>query len=239
MSNNTIQDKQLNGLAADLAELHRNIQMFKAIDKNWSRINSLSVEDLKWVLFLKTTAFYQSVVFLSRLYDSSPKIKKKECILDFRKETEVISKTRCIRTFIKEILEQNSIIPVHVDLVWNEFYKRYAEVMHVLKMEPSETSELFLEKALFYINLEYGNTKKSTILYKLKTIRNKRVAHNEDFIIRSGVSIQDVELLASLADAILEYTGVFLNLGQYSQYEKMDYIIHHQIDKIFSTYEQL
>jgi hypothetical protein len=234
---NSIHDKQLNGLAADLAELHRNIQMFKAIEKNWNGINLLSDEDKKWVLFLKTTAFYQSVIFLSRLYDSNPKKKKKRCILGFRNNSEASSKTRCIRSFLKEILEHNLNKPVHVEMLWGEFYMRYTRVMDLIKMESNEALEHFLEKTLLYVNLEYGKKKKNTLLYKLKTIRNKSVAHNEDFIIQSKISIEDVELLAGLADSILEFTGRFLSLGQFSHYEKMDYVIHKQIDKIFKVSE--
>lgn len=239
MNINSIHDKQLNGLAADLAELHKSIQLFKAIEKNWGDINLLSDEDKKWVLFLKTTAFYQSVIFLSRLYDSNLNKKKKRCILSFRNNSEASSKTRCIRSFLKEILEHNLNKPVYVEMLWGEFYMRYTRVMDLIKMESNEAPEHFLEKALVYVNLEYGNKKKNTLLYKLKTIRNKSVAHNEDFIIQSKISIEDVELLADLADSILEYSGRFLSLGQHSLYEKIDGIIHHQIDKIFSSHEQL
>ncbi len=236
MSNNTIHDKQLNGLAADLAELHRNIQLFKAIEKNWSSINLLSDEDKKWVLFLKTTAFYQSVIFLCRLYESNSK-KNTECVSDVKNNSEAISKTRCIRTFLKEILENNSNKPVYVKMLWGDFYARHYRVMQLIKMDSNEALEHFLDKALVYINLEYGENKKNTLLYKLKIIRNKRVAHNEDFIIQSKISIEDVELLAGLADSILEFTGRFLSLGQFSRYEKMDYVIHKQIDKIFKGSE--
>lgn len=236
MKINSIHDKQLNGLAADLAELHRNIQLFKAIEKNWGGINLLSDEDKKWVLFLKTTAFYQSVIFLCRLYESNSK-KKKKCILDCRNNSEAILKTRCIRTFLKEISENNLNKPVYVEILWRDFYARYNQVMHLIKMESNEALEHFLVKVLVYINLEYGGNNKNTLLYKLKRIRNKRVAHNEDFIIQSKISIEDVELLAGLADSILEFTGRFLSLGQFSHYEKMDYVIHKQIDKIFKGSE--
>jgi hypothetical protein len=237
VKSNTIQDKQLNGLAADLAELHRNIQLFKAIEKNWVGINLLSDEDKKWVLFLKTTAFYQSVIFLCRLYESNPKKKKKWCILGFRNNSQAISKTRCIRTFLKEISVNNSNKPVYVEMLWGDFYARHYQVMQLIKMDSNEALEHFLDKALEYINLEYGENNKNTLLYKLKRIRNKRVAHNEDFIIQSKISIEDVELLAGLADSILEFTGRFLSLGQFSHYEKMDYVIHKQIDKIFKVSE--
>jgi hypothetical protein len=191
---------------------------------------------MKWVMFLKTTAFYQSVIFLSRLYESNPK-KKKKCILDFKNNSEAISKTRCIRTFLKEISENNLNKPVYFEILWGDFYTRHYKVMHLIKMETNEALEHFLEKALAYINLEYGKKNKNTLLYKLKTIRNKSVAHNEDFIIQSKISIVDVELLAGLADSILEFTGRFLSLGQFSHYETMDYIIQKQIDKIFKISE--
>ena len=237
MKNNTIHDKQLNGLAADLAELHRNIQLYKAIEKNWGVINLLSDEDKKWVLFLKTTAFYQSVIFLTRLYDSNSKKKKKSCILDFKNNFEANSKTRCIRSFLKEIIEHKLNKPVHVEILWREFYIRHSKVMHLIKMDSNEALEHFLERTLDYINLEYGKKNKNTLLYKLKKIRNKRVAHNEDFIIHSIITIDEVELLAALADSILEFTGVFLSLGQYATYETMDYVIQKQIDKIFNVSE--
>ena len=236
MKSNTIHDKQLNGLAADLAELHRNIQLFKAIEKNWNGINLLSDEDKKWVLFLKTTAFYQSVIFLCRLYESNPKMNT-ECVSDVKNNSEALFKTRCIRTFLKEISENNLNKPVCVEILWRDFYARYNQVMYLIKMESNEAIEHFLDKALVYINLEYGENKKNTLLYKLKRIRNKRVAHNEDFILQSKISIEDVELLAGLADSILEFTGRFLSLGQFSHYEKMDYVIHKQIDKIFKCSE--
>jgi hypothetical protein len=122
-------------------------------------------------------------------------------------------------------------------MLWGEFYMRYIRVMDLIKMESNEALEHFLEKTLLYVNLEYGKKKKNTLLYKLKTIRNKSVAHNEDFIIQSKISLEDVELLATLADSILEFTGRFLSLGQFSQYETMDYVIHKQIDKIFKVSE--
>ena len=237
MKINSIHDKQLNGLAADLGELHRNIQLFKAIEKKWSGINLLSDEDKKWVLFLRITAFYQSVIFSSRLYDSNLQKKKKKCILSFRNNSETVSKTRCIRSFLKEISELNLNKPVYVEILWGEFHTRHSMVMHLIKMDSNEALEHFLEKALVYINLEYGKEKKNTLLHKLKIIRNKRVAHNEDFVIQSKISIEDIELLAGLADSILEFTGRFLSLGQFSQYEKMDYVIQEQIDKIFKVSE--
>jgi hypothetical protein len=221
MSLSKIHDIQLHGLANDLMHAKMNFQVFNAIRDNWDKRDALEQEDVIWVNYLKQNAVQQTLLYLSKIFDSN--------------KNENIENTRCIRTFIKSIIENDLNKPLQVEFVWVPFFNKYQSVLSKFWVNGEKDSTKFLPNLLEFINKEFNKKHKRFSLSKLRLIRNKKVAHNESINFEVEIDYEEVMELILLAEATLEFTNEHLSLGQYAQYSNIDYVLNSQIDKIFKS----
>ena len=89
MSIEKLHDQLLHGLAHDLMFAKRYFYLFKEIEAHWDKINLLNELNRSWILLLKDSAVQQTVIYLSKIYDSSGVRKSKD--------------TRCLRDLLKQL----------------------------------------------------------------------------------------------------------------------------------------
>lgn len=228
MSIEKLHDQQLNGLALDLMQAKNNIFLFKEIKDNWEKIKALPKEDIQWIIFLKDTSVQQLIMYLSKLYDSSGERKNKE--------------TRCIRDLLKQIKYQEVNKPIIVDFIWSQFCKKHEKALELIQFKPEYGAENLISHIQTFLDTEFNSkTSQEFVLKKLKELRNKNVAHNENTEITSQLLFEESEKLIFLADAILDFINTFLSLGQSVIYSDLDYVINLQLDRIINkvNHEQL
>lgn len=228
MSIEKLHDQQLNGLALDLMQAKNNIFLFKEIKDNWEKIKALPNEDIQWIIFLKDTSVQQLIMYLSKLYDSSGERKNKE--------------TRCIRDLLKQIKYQEVNKPIIVDFIWSQFCKKNENALELIQFKPEYGAENLISHIQTFLDTEFNSkTSQEFVLKKLKELRNKNVAHNENTEITSQLLFEESEKLIFLADAILDFINTFLSLGQSVIYSDLDYVINLQLDRIINkvNHEQL
>lgn len=228
MSNEKLHDQQLNGLALDLMQAKNNIFLFKEIKDNWEKIKGLPKEDIQWIIFLKDTSVQQLIMYLSKLYDSSGERNNRE--------------TRCIRDLLKQIKYQEVNKPIIVDFIWSQFCEKHENALELIQFKPEYGAENLISHIQNFLDTEFNSeTSQEFVLKKLKELRNKNVAHNENTEITSQLLFEESEKLIFLADAILDFINTFLSLGQSVIYSDLDYVINLQLDRIINkvNYEQL
>lgn len=228
MSIEKLYDQQLNGLALDLMQAKNNIFLFKEIKDNWEKIKALPKEDIQWIIFLKDTSVQQLIMYLSKLYDSSGERKNKE--------------TRCIRDLLKQIKYQEVNKPIIVDFIWSQFCKKHENALELIQFKPEYGAENLISHIQTFLDTEFNSkTSQEFVLKKLKELRNKNVAHNENTEITSQLLFEESEKLIFFADAILDFINTFLSLGQSVIYSDLDYVINLQLDRIINkvNHEQL
>ena len=228
MSTEKLHDQQLNGLALDLMQAKNNIFLFKEIKDNWEKIKELSKEDIQWKIFLKDTSVQQLIMYLSKLYDSSGERNNKE--------------TRCIRDLLKQIKYQELNKPIIVDFIWSQFCEKHENALELIQFKPEYGAENLISHIQTFLDTEFNSkTSQEFVLKKLKELRNKNVAHNENTEITSQLLFEESEKLIFLADAILDFINTFLSLGQSVIYSDLDYVINLQLDRIINkvNHEQL
>ena len=228
MSIEKLHDQQLNGLALDLMQAKNNIFLFKEIKDNWEKIKELPKEDIQWIIFLKDTSVQQLIMYLSKLYDSSGERKNKE--------------TRCIRDLLKLLQHQELNNPIIVDFIWSQFCNKHEKALAFLQYKSEFGAENLISHIQNFLNTEFNSeTSQDFVLKKLKVLRNKSVAHNENTQITTQLLFEESEKLIFLADAILDFINTFLNLGQSVIYSDLDYVINLQLNRIINkvNHEQL
>ena len=228
MSIEKLHDQQLNGLALDLMHAKNNIFLFKEIKENWEKINELPKEDIQWIIFLKDTSVQQLIMYLSKLYDSSGERKNKE--------------TRCIRDLLKQIKYQEVNKPIIIDFIWSQFCEKHENALELIQFKPEYGAKNLISHIQNFLDTEFNSeTSQEFVLKKLKELRNKNVAHNENTEITSQLLFEESEKLIFLADAILDFINTFLSLGQSVIYSDLDYVINLQLDRIINkvNHEQL
>lgn len=228
MSIEKLHDQQLNGLALDLMQAKNNIFLFKKIKDNWEKIKELPKEDIQWIIFLNDTSVQQLIMYLSKLYDSSGESKNKE--------------TRCIRDLLKQIKYQEVNKPIIVDFIWSQFCEKHENALKLIQFKPEYGTENLISHIQNFLDTEFNSeTSQEFVLKKLKELRNKNVAHNENTEIVNQLLLEESEKLIFLADAILDFINTFLSLGQSVIYSDLDYVIKLQLDRIINkvNYEQL
>lgn len=230
MSIEKLHDQQLNGLAHDLMHAKNNIFLFREIKNNWEKINELPKEDIQWIIFLKDTSVQQSIMYLSKLFDSSGERNNKN------------KETRCIRDLLKQIKYQEVNKPIIVDFIWSQFCKKHENALELIQFKPEYGAENLISYIQNFLDTEFNyGTSQEFVLKKLKELRNKNVAHNENTEITSQLLFEESEKLIFLADAILDFINTFLSLGQSVIYSDLDYVINLQLDRIINkvNHEQL
>lgn len=230
MSIEKLHDQQLNGLAHDLMHAKNNIFLFREIKNNWEKINELPKEDIQWIIFLKDTSVQQSIMYLSKLFDSSGERNNKN------------KETRCIRDLLKQIKYQELNKPIIVDFIWSQFCEKHENALELIQFKPEYGAENLISHIQTFLDTEFNSkTSQEFVLKKLKELRNKNVAHNENTGITYQLLFEESEKLIFLADAILDFINTFLSLGQSVIYSDLDYVINLQLDRIINkvNHEQL
>lgn len=230
MSDDKLNDQLINGLVHDLMFARKYFYLFKQIEKHWSKIHLLNKEDKNWILLLKDSAVQQTILYLSKIYDSSGENSKRN--------------TRCLRDLIKnlrkdKIEDARKLVSLvsPISSVWDQFCNK-----HKLGLESLDglNTTNFIDTVQSYLASEFSKEEnlKNLVLINLKTIRNKDIAHNENYIDEVKLSINHVEQLLALAEAVLDYTNTFVSTGVIGLYKDQDYMIKQQIDKIFKQYHE-
>jgi hypothetical protein len=218
------QDQTLNGLAHDLMFAKRYFHLFKQIKKKWNKLSLLKHIDKEWVLLLKDSSIQQTILYLSKIYDSSGVQKNKS--------------TRCLRDLLKElddklVNESYKVIAI-MPGYWTQFCDKHKEALDSLGFSNTEN---FIYTVQSFLDAQFSKDKtvKNELLINLKSIRNKEVAHNENYKTEETFSHNDAEELIYIADAILDYLNIFITTGVITQYADQDYMIEQQIEKIFTN----
>lgn len=223
MSLKEYNDQLINGLAHDLMNAQRHLFTYQQIKKNWSKIDFLKGEDKEWVSFLKDSSVQLTVIYLSKIYDSSGERNNKQ--------------TRCLRDLLKslsneKIDEAKQVLRISPDL-WANFSKKHVEVLnHIRNLD----SQNFINQVQLFLNNEFSNDeiKKNKLLKSLKNRRNKVTAHNEAIVLEDNFTGENADILISFAKAVLDYLNTFIS--KTSVYIKdQNGMIEYQITKIFDN----
>ena len=219
MSEEKLNDQLINGLVHDLMFAKRYFHLFKEIEKHWSKINLLNEVDRHWILLLKDSAVQQTVLYLSKIYDSSRE-----------------RKNRSIRFLLKQINndkidDARNIISI-TPKSWIQFCKK-----HKLGLESLDdvNATNFIDRVQSYLDNQFSKKEdfKNKALINLNTIRNKKVAHNENYIDEVKLSTNHAEQLLAITEAVLDYINRFMSTGVIGVYGNKNYVITEQIENIF------
>ncbi len=222
MSVDKLNDQLINGLVHDLMFAKRYFHLFKQIEKHWSKINFLNKVDKSWILLLKDSAVQQTVLYLSKIYDSSGERNNRS--------------TRCLRDLFKNLTIDKIDDAIKVVSLVPNSWVQFCE-NHELGLESVGEVNIvnFIERVQNYLDREFpkGDNIENQILVNLKTIRNKKVAHNENYIDEVKLSANHVEQLLAIVESVLDYINTFMSIGVTGVYRDDNYVITQQIENIF------
>jgi hypothetical protein len=209
-------DLHLKGLCYDLMNLDRNIQLYKAIKDNWSNKSMLNTSDAEWLAYLKDTAVQQSVLYIGRLYDSSSS--NKGYI------------TRCIRKLVNDI---------KCTFDFNVLPKKHQDnfiITHKLAFETINSKDLstFIDDLRTFLDAEYKKEiSDDFVLKRVKSIRNKIVAHNEVVVDEVFMFFEDALKLQKVAEALLDFINKFVSEEAICIFSNHENLMKIQVENIF------
>jgi CRISPR/Cas system-associated endonuclease Cas1 len=136
---------------------------------------------------------------------------------------------------LKQIKYQEVNKPIIVDFIWGQFCEKHENALELIQFKPEYGAENLITHIQNFLDTEFNSeTSQEFVLKKLKELRNKNVAHNENTEITSQLLFEESEKLIFLADAILDFINTFLSLGQSVIYSDLDYVINLQLDRIIN-----
>ena len=155
----------LNGLFRDSYEAEMNFAIYKKIKNVWGKLASLEKNEQRLFVYLKQAATLKTVLSLAKLYDK--KNKKYP--------------TRCIESLFEELEKSDfEIQNNYVDqLNWDKFSKSNTLVIKTIFNGDEPNAKEFIPYFKHYI--EESMKKEIEPFKTLKTWRDKRIAHNENF----------------------------------------------------------
>ena len=219
-----LHDQLINGLAHDLMFAKRYFHLFKEIEKHWSKMNLLNEVDKHWILLLKDSAVQQTVLYLSKIYDSSGERNERD--------------TRCLRDLLKQldasaINEAYKVIGLTPKL-WAEFCNKHS--IGFIKLGDVNATN-FISSLKNYLDGQFSKNKdfKNKVLISLKAVRNKEVAHNENYVKEKNLSVDNVAQLIAISDAVLDFLNTYTSIEVSCLFGNQKYMITQQIEKIFKT----
>lgn len=222
MDTEKLHDQLVNGLAHDLMFAKRYFYLFKEIESHWDKINLLNELNRSWILLLKDSAVQQTVLYLSKIYDSSGVRKSKD--------------TRCLRDLLKQLdnklIDEAKKVIALTPKLWQQFYNKHKLG---IKSLGDVNATNFINKVQFYLDSQFfkDESVKNKTLTNLKTFRNKKVAHNENYGNEEVLSVSHAEQLIAIADAVLDYLNIYTAIEVICIYGNQDYMIKTQIKNIF------
>lgn len=225
MNVNKLNDQLINGLVHDLMFAKKYFHLFKQIEKHWDKIKFLNEVDRKWILLLKDTSVQQTVLHLSKIYDSSGEQYNRN--------------TRCLRDLLKNLTtdkidDAREIVSVvsPISKLWDQFCDKHK--IGLKSIGDVDTTN-FIEKVQSYLNTQFSKDEniKNKVLINLSIIRNTNIAHNENYLNEIKLSTDQVEQLIAVAEVVLDYTNTFISTRVIGVYKDDSYVITQQIERIF------
>jgi hypothetical protein len=171
-----------------------NFAIYKKIKNVWGKLASLEKDEQRLFVYLKQAATLKTVLSLAKLYDK--KNKKYP--------------TRCIESLFEELEKSDfEIQNNYVDqLNWDKFSKSNTLVIKTIFNGDEPNAKEFIPYFKHYI--EESMKKEIEPFKTLKTWRDKRIAHNENFDETVSISDDQIDLPISLPTALIKFIDDFI-----------------------------
>lgn len=194
---NKIEDLHLQGLITDTYRANLNFEIFKKIQFVWSKIRDLEKNDATLINYLKNSSKELTIIYLARL---------------FEKKSNKFP-TRCLDELITQLLNANIHFSEN-ELTRNK-WQNFARTNELLIEQLNKYSECNKENFLINVQRLIDEEKgvKNSALYKLKTWRDKSLAHNEHFEEIIKLDLEEVEFLLSIPNSVIQYINEFVPSG--------------------------
>uniref|UniRef100_A0AB33KW74 HEPN AbiU2-like domain-containing protein n=2 Tax=unclassified Tenacibaculum TaxID=2635139 RepID=A0AB33KW74_9FLAO len=201
ISMNKIKNIIIKGLLKEVQIAERSLKLNEKISKSYSNIESQNKKDIAYIIYNLT--YTEMVLALSRLYDEPSKKYP----------------TRCLKSLYKITKEQNlseELSKFRSESELNLYkFGFYPELIKLLK---SDSNRKFIKHSTNFFEAEEINPPLVGNIQKLKTIRDKLLAHNEDIEIDTSVPYKMAYELIDHAKKVLSffsltYTGITLFIG--------------------------
>lgn len=174
------------GLLNDLIVAERSYLLNKAINKMHSGIESNIKTDISKILF--DLSYTEMVLSLASLYDNTSKKYQ----------------TRCIKRLYQLVEEENYEVFVNKSNVALQLGYFGFDTTYISLLERSTDRE-FNERAITFFELNEMNEPVCSSIIKIKEIRDKLLAHNEDISLDTLVPYEKIETLVTHAKKVISF----------------------------------
>ncbi len=191
----------IHGLLKEVQISERSLRLNKKISQSYNKIDNKNKKDIAYILY--DLSYTKMVLALSRLYDKPNRNYPTRCLKRLYEITEEHNLVEDLSKFRKD-----SELNLHK-------FGFHPEFIDLLKRDSDD--EYILHSTAFFETKEINNPIVGHI-EKLKTIRDKLLAHNEDIKIDTLVPYQMTHELIDHAKMVLSfyaltYAGIHLNGG--------------------------
>jgi hypothetical protein len=188
-----IQDQQFEGLAVQLGYAYYNRDILIELRKIKDQLNNEMPNHLKELFrFMAKTSRDNTIIHIAKIFDRKSR-----------------NKTRRLNKLLNQLNSSNLLInnKYLTDLDWPRFINRHRNMFNHFTYQPPNYNE-YIKWCIDKIEeLEF---KETSSLNKIRTWRDKIIAHNEDFD-HSNLIIDDkeVDFLLEFAEAVLDFTNLY------------------------------